>query len=36
MAMLGISRLSELGTHRLFRFNDTERAALSPPANPAR
>jgi len=35
MAMLGISRLSELGTHRLFRFNDTERAALSPPANPA-
>jgi L-lactate dehydrogenase (cytochrome) len=35
MAMLGISRLSELGTHQLFRFNDAERAALSPPANPA-
>jgi len=36
MAMLGISRLSELGTHWLFRFSDTERAALSPPGNPAR
>ena len=35
MAMLGISRLSELGTQRLFRFNDAERTALSSPANPA-
>ncbi|HXU54505.1 MAG TPA: alpha-hydroxy-acid oxidizing protein, partial [Casimicrobiaceae bacterium] len=35
MAMLGISRLSELSTKRLFRFNDTERAGLPSPANPA-
>jgi L-lactate dehydrogenase (cytochrome) len=36
MAMLGISQLSELGPQRLFRFNDSDRAGSSRPANPAR
>lgn len=36
MAMLGVTRLSDLGPQRLFRFGDMHRAGSSHPADPVR